>query len=537
MQYENWNEAEPNTITDSVPDPAWLTGDFRNLTYWDGKQYSPISLLDPLNISQNANGTYVRVPFGPNDAVNPTASPNVIPASRINPVAQKILSFYPAPNTRTAPGSNPFANNYTIAAQDTDRYRNALAKWDQNLSAKDHFSLHYGYWERVESRSANGFNNAADDGLLPHGERSHTFTLDETHTFSPTLLVDLRANVAVRADYFFGGPRFDPTALGWSAADTAAMGSAAASEFPYIYLSEFTALGTNSNSQTVSNSLALFPSVTWVKNRHTVHAGLDARFQQTVNNIIGGGNNLFVDRTWTQTNCGSCGSWDPASGNSIASFLLGNVTSGTNTINTKTFWSAHYWAPFVQDDWKITKRLTLNLGVRWDFDPAQTERNNFGNYAFNTTAVNPISSQVFVPGHGQVLGGITYLGVNGNPRAPFSLNKADIQPRVGFAFAVDERTVLRGGFGESFRSPQNAPSTYGYSATTNYLASDPTQPGSTYPNLANPISHLYSSVVQPSGSSLGMLQELGQSPFFQPRLQDSELLDLLNGNRTPISAR
>lgn len=229
MQYENWNEIEPNTITESVPDPSWLTGNFTNLVYWNGSSYAPISLLDPKNIFQNENGTYVRVPFGPTDAINPTAGANIIPASRINPVAQKILSYYPKPNTATAPGSNPFANNYTVAAQDTDRYRNALAKWDQNLSSKDRLSFHYGYWERVEVRSTNGFNNGAADGQLPHGERSHTFTLEEIHTVSPHFLVDFRSNVSIRADYSIGGPRFDPTALGWSPADVAAMVSAGTS--------------------------------------------------------------------------------------------------------------------------------------------------------------------------------------------------------------------------------------------------------------------------------------------------------------------
>jgi len=511
-QYENWNELQPNTITESVPDPAWLTGDFRNLTYYDGKKYAPISLLDPMNISQNAHGTYVRVPFGPTDSMNPTAAPNIIPQSRLNPTALRILSYYPAPNTRTAPNTNPFANNYTVAADDSNRYRNALAKWDQNLSAKDHFSLHYGYWERVEIRSANGFTGPAEEGLLPHGERSHTFTLEETHTISPNLLLDFRANVSVRADYFYGGTPYNPTGLGWSASQVAQMGLAAAREFPYIQLNEFAPLGNNNNSQNASNSLALFPSTTWVKNKHTLHAGLDARFQQTVNNIVAGGNTLWVDRTWTQTNCGSCGSWDPASGNSIASFLLGNVTSGTNTINPTTFWSQHYWAPFVQDDWKITKNLTLNLGVRWDFVPGQVERHNQGNYGFNASAVNPISSQVAAPGYSQILGRLSYLGVNGNPRAPYALTKTNIQPRVGFAYAVNDKMVFRGGFGESFRSPQLQATSYGYSSVTNYQASDPTRPGSTYPNLVNNISNLYSSVVQPSGSALGPLEQLGQSP-------------------------
>jgi hypothetical protein len=523
MQYENWNEIEPNTVTDSVPDPSWMTGNFTNLVYYNGTtgSYAPITIYDPLTVSQAANGQYVRVPFGPTDALNPSSAPNIIPASRINPVAQKILSYYPKPNSTTAPGTNPFANNFTAAAADADRYRNALAKLDRNLSSKDRLSFHYGYWERVEDRSFVGYNNAADNGQLPHGERSHTFTLEETHTVSPNLLFDFRANVSVRDDYSFGGPSFDPTTLGISAADLAAQGTAAGGEFPQITNSQdgYSQLGTNTRTQTVSNSLLLFPSATWIKNKQTIHAGLDARFQQSGNNIVGGGNDLSIDRSWTQASIvaglnGSNDTFDPASGNPIASLLLGNPTSGSDSINVETFWSSHYWAPFVQDDWKVTNKLTLNLGVRWDFEPAQTERNNFANYAFNTTVVNPINSEVSVPGYGQILGGYTYLGVGGNPRAPFALSKGDIQPRVGFAYALDGTTVLRGGFGESMRSPQDAPPSYGFSATTNYESSDPNRAPGTYPNLANPISNLYSQVVQPSGSSLGLLQQLGQSGIF-----------------------
>ena len=513
MQYENWNEIEPNTVTDSVPDPKWLTGDFTSLVYWNGTAYAPMTLLDPMNISQNSSGTWIRVPFGPTDTINPTSAPNIIPASRINPMAQKILSLYPAPNTATAAGSTPFANNYTVAANDTDRYRNALGKWDQTLSSKDRLSLHYGYWERVEVRSYDGFTGPEQEGQLPHGERSHTFTLEETHTVTPNLLFDFRANVSVRADYTFGGPAFDPTTLGWSAQQVVQMGPAAMAEFPYFNISEFSSMGATGNSQTVSNSLSLFPTVTWIKSKHSLHGGLDVRLMQSVNDVIGGGNNFWVDRTWTQTNCGSCGSWDPASGNSIASLLLGNPTSGSDTIGVKTFWSSHYWAPFLQDDWKVTTKLTLNLGVRWDFVPGAVERHNQGNGAFNATSVNPINSLVSVPGYNQIVGGLTYLGVNGNPRTIYPMTKTNIQPRVGIAYALDDKTVLRAGFGESMRSPQNGPSSYGFNASTSYQANDPTHPGSTYPNLANPISNPYSSTVKPSGSSLGMLEQLGQGPY------------------------
>jgi hypothetical protein len=513
MQYENWNESAPDTTTTSVPSPQWLKGDFSNLVYLNGNSLAPITLYDPLSITQNPiTGVYTRVPFGPNDPINPTSAANIIPASRINPVALKILSYLPAPNT--APSSaNPFQNNYTLATPAINKYRNVLGKFDQNLSASDRFSLHYGYWEREEIRNGNGIPGPAASGLLPHVERSNTFTLEETHTFSSTLLLDFRATVAARTDGIINGPAFDPTTLGWSPAQVAAMGSSAKTEFPYIQLNEFVSTGQNGTNSQQSNTLALFPSVMWIKGNHVIHGGLDARFWQSDNTLVSGGNNFWVDRTWTQMNCGSCGSWDPASGNSIASFLLGNPTSGSNAINVNTFWSAHYWAPFVQDDWKVTKRLTLNLGVRWDFLPSEVERHNRTNWAFNTTAVNPISSEVTVPGYSQIQGGVTFAGVNGNPRGAYALGKGNIQPRVGFAFAVDPKTVLRGGFGETMRTPQNNAPSFGYSATTNYQANDPTHPGQTYPNLANQIDNPYSLVVQPTGSSLGMLEQLGQSPW------------------------
>ncbi|MFC5864024.1 TonB-dependent receptor domain-containing protein [Acidicapsa dinghuensis] len=514
MQYENFNEIEPNVITEAVPSPQWINGDFSNLVYWTGSAYAPIEIKDPESIVQQPDGSWVRQQFGPNDPVNPNTPANVIPANRINPMAQAIMKLYPAPNTATANGSNPFASNYTAPGNDTDHYRNVLGKWDQNWSSKDRFSIHYGYWERIEHRSYDGFTGPEQEGQLPHGERSNTFTLQETHTFSPNLLFDFRANVSVRADYSYNGPPFDPTQLGWTAAQTAAMGPAAASEFPYLDISEFASMGTNSNGQTISNSLSLFPSATWIKNKHTLHFGLDGRFMQSVNDVVGGGNNFWIDRTWTQTNCGDCGSWDQASGNSIASFLLGNPTSGSDAINVKTFWSGHYWAPFVQDDWKITPKLTLNLGVRWDIMPAETERHNQGDYAFSTTAVNPINSSVSVPGYSQILGGVTFLGANGNPRGTYKTGWHNIQPRVGFAWAWDDRTVFRGGFGESFRTPENAPNTLGFSSTTNYQSDDPSRPATTYPNLANQIDNPYSAVIQPTGSTLGLLEDLGQGPWY-----------------------
>lgn len=380
MQYERWNEITPSSTTTSVPSPQWYTPDangnydFSNLVYWNNNQYSPISLLDPENISQNAAGAWVRVPFGPTDTINPTPKANVIPGSRVNPTALKVLSFFPAPNTQTSTGSNPFANNYTYHNPDTNEYRNVLAKVDENLTARDRASLHYGYWQRFEVRDGNGLLGAGEDGLLPHTIRSHSFTLEETHTFSPDLIFDFRSNVTVRYDNVNNGPHVSPTTIGMSSQQAIALGPEGDTEIPWFNLSEFAGPGATGSGGWVGHQLSIVPTITWIKGAHAIHAGLDTRFMQQITATLNGGPQFNIDRTWTQTNC--CGSWDPASGNTIASMMLGNATSGNNYINVAQFWSDHYWAPFVQDDWKITHNLTLNLGIRWDIFPSEVERHN-----------------------------------------------------------------------------------------------------------------------------------------------------------------
>jgi hypothetical protein len=504
LQYENWNEVVPNSLVTSVPDPAWITGDFSKLTWYNGadKAYEPIIIYDPLTLHDNGSGVLVRDPF----------PGNKIPAERLNSVATKVMSYYPKPNLTPAQGTNPFANNFATPNPTTDRYRNVIGKWDENLTPNDRFNLRYGYWERVEVRNTNGMPGVIAEGQLPHGERSHTFAFDETHTFTPNLLFDFRAIAIARADYSFGGPAgFDPTTLGWSSSLVSQMGAAGASEFPQIQPSEFAYIGNNGSGQTVSNSLSLFPTATWVKGKHTLHAGLDARFMQSSNDIIGGGPYFWVDRQWTQSNyIGS--QWTNNSGNSFSSLLLGTPSSGNVSINTKVYWTQHYWAPFVQDDWKVSRRLTLNLGIRYDFNPSAIERNNHGDYAFDMTATNPIDSEVnhaLLQGGETIKGGITFLGTNGNPRSTYALIKTNIQPRVGFAYALDNNTVVRGGFGEMFSNPQNGPNTLGYSMSTQFNS---TPDGGKTPgdNLSSP----YPSIAQPPGSSEGMLTDLGQGPWF-----------------------
>ena len=394
-QYENWNEIVPNTIVTSVPDPAWLKGDFSNLTYWDAtnNKYSPITIYDPLTLHQDASGNWVRDPF----------PGNKIPLNRLDPVALKMLSYYPAPNLTPPPASNPFANNYGVPNPATNRYRNALGKWDQNISDKDRFSLRYGYWERDEVRITNGLSGAVAEGAAPHGERTHTFATDWVHTVNPNLLFDFRAMVNVRADYSADGPQgFNDTSLGWSSSMVSQFG-VGGSHFPKLQISEFAQPGNWGSLNMTSNTLGLLPSVTWIKGKHNVHAGMDLRILQHAVTSQTMGPNFSVDRGWTQANYN--GPSDMASGNSIASLLLGTASSGGLSISPLAYWSQHYYAPYIQDDWKVTPKLTLNLGFRWDLNGPNVERNNQATYAFNTTAINPVDA--LVADHSQFPGGGT----------------------------------------------------------------------------------------------------------------------------------
>lgn len=502
-QFENWNERVPGTIITSVPDPAWVNGDFSNLTWYNGSHnaYEPIYIYDPLTLKQNAAGAWVRDKF-PN---------NKIPASRLNPVAQKIMSYYPKPNLTPASGTNLFANNFSSPAPTTDVYRNALAKLDFNLSPLDRFSIRYGYWTRVERSNTNGMPGPIARGSLPYGERSHTFATEWTHTFNANFLFDFRGVVNVRNDFNTSGATgYDQTALGWPASMVGQFGYTK-SVFPYIQPSEFAYVGSNAPKNTVGNSLSLFPTVTWIKGKFSTHAGIDVRLLQYAITSNEGGPYFWVDRKWTQSNyIGS--NWTSDSGNSFATMLLGTMSSGNININSLAFWSQHYYAPFVQVDWKATRKLTLNLGIRYDLNMPQVERQNRANYAFDTAATNPVDSLInhsLIPGGKAVKGGVTFLGVNGKPRTLYDLVKNNIQPRVGFAYAATPRTVIRGGFGEMFQNPTPGGNQLGFSAQTDYVGS---VDGDKTP--INNLSLPWPTIKQQTGSSLGMLTSLGQGPWF-----------------------
>lgn len=523
LQFEHFKALSPLTDTASVPDPAWADGDFSNLDRWNGSSYTPKTIYDPLTSVKDTNSSSPTY----NDWVRQPFAGNQIPAGRIDTMTQKLLKMYPKPNVAITSGRGHWSSNYVLSTTGVDVYDNVLAKWDENLSSKDRFSLRYGYWMWNNTYNGNGMPGPLATGEMPAVKRSHTFALEETHTFNSHLLFDFRANVNVREDIGRTGAYYDMTQL-WSQSQVNSMGAAArGGEFPQLcwgdysyscYASDYTVVGSIGNNSAIKNSMNLLPTVTWIKGAHTIRAGLDARFWQNGYALQNGGPTIITGSGWT---------WETANhalnistdGNDIASFLLGVPTSASNQIYTPTYAAEHYWAPFFQDDWKVTRKLTLNLGLRWDWLPSEIKRHKVGNYAFDTQSVNPYLSSVNLSqyGHGSLTGGVTFLAINGNPTTPYRTINTNYQPRFGFAYSLNNKTVIRGGFGKSMRAPQNGSASTGWSATTTGVTSNPGYLAGVFPNLDNKFESLFwggptGSVLQATGSSLGMATALGQGP-------------------------
>jgi len=247
-----------------------------------------------------------------------------------------------------------------------------------------------------------------------------------------------------------------------------------------------------------------------IRGRHNIRAGFDFRLMHLGNyqSAFAGGTFAF-DQGFTRANYLTA---DSLSGSSIASALLGAAASGGVDYIASPYYSWRYYAPWVQDDIKVTRRLTLNIGLRWDLLGPLSERYNRLNYGFFAGQLNPISSQIDqkqFPGY-KAYGGIGFTGLNGLPRTAFNTDWNNIQPRVGAAFQLTPTTVLRAGFGTSYIPQVSFGYNYGFSQNTPYVST--TDAGQTPAGaVSNPFPN---GLLAPPGSKLGLQTLLGQAPNF-----------------------
>ncbi|RSL18170.1 carboxypeptidase family protein [Edaphobacter aggregans] len=367
-------------------------------------------------------GKYVRQPF-PNDVIN-------VP---FDTAAKALLDRFPTPTNLTAA-----ANNYTRTANDTDHQNQFDVRVDGDISSRDRAFGRYSYYNEVEEpvTPLPDGSGAITGSVLGTGGvvglsnvLGQQAVMNETHIFSPHLLNDFRLGYTRRGNTIVG------TSLGNTA--SAALGipgiptnAAFNDALPLFTFTGFQQLGPSAStfSQFQTAVWQTVNTVVYTRGRHAYKAGLDFRWYQL--NAVSPPN---PTGSFAFTTTGTNQQGVTNSGNALASFLLGQVdTFQIDLQESRIRPRAHIQEYFFQDDWRVTDRLTLNLGARWTLHFPSTEKNNQG-------AVFNLQTQQ-----------LDYLGVNGNSRSARELHYTNVAPRIGFTYLVTPTTVVRSGFGIVF---------------------------------------------------------------------------------------
>lgn len=510
ISLEGLREHDPGGTLTTLPLPEQIGGDFSKLYNNSGNL---VTIYDPLTTKLGADGkTYIRTPFAGNQ----------LPSSRINPIAAKVASFYPAPTTS---GDGPaHLNNYAKILPSSNQYDSWLGKMDYMITEKSRVSFRYGQtpW-RNYSKLTWGNNPAEPSGEWPSTRIPRTWGADWTYTVTPSVVTDLRFGLA-RYEGQGGntfGVGYDPKQLGFPAS---LVSQFTALMFPRFNVGNYSPLGASPVfSYSTNDAYNLQPSVAWTKGRHFLKFG--AEFRRYNDNSQGPGlasGSYTFDTGFTGATPGRS---DNVSGNEFASFLLGYPSGGSVDRNIYPAYRSQYYAAFVQDDFKVSSKLTLNLGLRWDYEAPRTERYNrmVTDFAFNqaspiAAAAKASPAAVNCPACAAGLtGGLIYAGSSGDARYAFNPKKLQFQPRFGVAYRASSKLVVRGGFALSYLGQSSAGASTGYSRSTPLVSSlDGLTPSVT---LSDPFpTSIYpGGLLQPIGNSQGLSTNLGAAVSFPYR--------------------
>ncbi len=495
VNYEGYRERQPGQTTMTSPSALERAGDFSETRNSAGNL---INVYDPTTTRQDPTnpGRYIRDTF-PNGQ---------IPASRINPVAAAVLKYYPLGNLSGLPYTH--AQNLYLATSAAIDKDSVGVKVDYNLSSARRVAARYTYYN-TDWGYPNYFNNIADSGgqhiLIPR----HSLSFQYTDVLTPALLLDFKAGVN-RSFQMVATPSegFDITSIGLPAslAKTAQNVRGHGGVFPRFTVSDMGTFGGVDAGGDPALTGTMSSGITRVSQRHTLKAGYEFRlYTHNTENTLAAAGNYSFSRAYTQGP--NPLQTSTSAGYGTASFLLGygDGYAGYTTDNTR---SMRYHAMFLQDDWKVTSKLTLNLGLRWEYEAPMTDRYNaFSN--FDLSIVSPLR----VPGL-TLRGGLTYPGVGGVDRRITEPSFNDLGPRFGFAYQANRKLVARGGYGIMW-IPTNGvdPTSQGF---TTYTYMTGTLDGGLTPHdtLSNPFPN---GISFPTGSTLGALTGVGTSVSGQLR--------------------
>jgi hypothetical protein len=520
FNYEGFRQRQGQLFLNTVPTAQMVTGDFSD---YRNASNAVVPIYDPLtNCGQYANPACAGT--GPQRTQFPG---NVIPASRINPVAAKFLAlpYYALPNV---PGQ-AFTRNFNFAKNATTGGDNDQinVRGDQNVNEKQRLLARYSRWH-----SKNVPIDLYNNGIITGGPEDFVTTqavLADTYTLNPSTILDVRV-AYMRWSYARTPGRLGmkPSSLGLPAYyDTLPTldGVDPVATVPQLSLSNptYNAIGTGL-IYARDNTYVLVPSLTKISGRHTLKFGAELRRQDInyfQNNQTGG--NYVFDNLFTSQNALSPG----ASGNSFASFLLGYPAAGTLQTSPFTAGGMRYQGYYANDTFQPTTKLTLTLGIRWEIPGVYTER--FDRLVtFDPTAANSALQGITVNGAAPK-GAFALVNTTEHPERGLRPEHYGLfAPRVGIAYRLTPRTVIRAGGGVFF-SPANVQFPEGpYGNPVNY-----------YNNIM--VSTINSSVTPLNTLSNpfpnGILPPTGRDPGFQKLLLGGNVRTPLRFARYPYAAQ
>jgi len=484
----------------SLPTLPMMNGDFSDLKNVRG---GPITIYDPTTA-------------GPGQPRDPFPG-NIIPKNRFDPTSTKVATFLP---TNRLSDGDPFTHlgNNTYLIPRPNNLNQYDIKFDNRFNDANTVFFRYSWYHNdittVPTLPGSTFSspNPADNGVQSQPVHSYQAVVGHTWTINPTTIFDWRGGYTrLYFDQHWPGgclpgqcaTPFDPTNAGFPAyirqfSDTAG--------FPSLTFTDYNALGAGNQQVGIPDTILLEASLTKIKGRHVLKFGFDGR---RVHYIRGGGSSRngafafdagFTQRLSTQSN-------PQSEGNSWASFLLGTPATGSITRINVANVRSQYFAFFAQDDYKISSKVTLNLGLRWDVSQPMWDSHNAMSF-LDLGAANPIGPLAGLP---NLKGGEQFanLGPLKGVNDTMTIDWNNFAPRVGIAYQVTPKWVVRAGFGVFYKTiigEAVPPPADSFAITTPMVTSlDGSRPSSF---LSNPFPN---GIQTPSRGALGLLTNVGNN--------------------------
>jgi hypothetical protein len=473
---EKYIDNQPQQNSYVVPTAAELNGDFSQTTRGGALNV----IKDPLT----------GLPF----------PGNRIPANRLNPVGAKLASYFPTPDSQVDNGST----NFSMTDLLPNKAYQITTKLDHHFN--DSIALSGFMLRQVSHEASANYNpvNKFVGGTYEIDRTIKTFVINNTYILNSSTVLTLRGGYNMFDDNYSLPQPFDATGLFNNPALTNQMVDT--NRFPTTSITGYKGSGWSAKQSNGYYQYGSNGTLSKLLGAHNVKVGGDWR-------TLGVKSLNYGATTGSYTFTGKF------SGNALADLMLGYPESGNIPISKQLDGYVNYFAGFVQDDWRVNDKLTLNYGLRLERETGLQERDNQFTVDFDKTTVSPLNSQVNVidPVTGQrrdILGGLVFAGVDGAPTQQGNQPAVKFAPRLGAVYSLSDKTVLRAGWGLyyapwSYSSPgTNSWGQYGYIATTDVPQSTGSIPTV---SMSDPFPN---GLVQPSGNSLGLLTGAGANVQF-----------------------